>query len=95
MKPETNGAMKLLESFNAVVPDVIEAMMRESGMARRGMAPIAAGIRAQVNSYLASIDGGAHAVAPREAETVRVLMMALVAAAKERQRGRSPDWSLN
>ena len=47
MKPKTNGAVKLLESFNAVVPDVIEAMMRESGMARTGMAPIAAGIRAR------------------------------------------------
>ena len=65
-------------------------------MARGGMAPIAAAIRAQVNSYLASVAGeGGHAAAPREAETVRVLMMALVAAAKERQCGRLPDWALN
>jgi hypothetical protein len=75
--------MKLLDSFHAVVPDVIEIMMRESGMSRNGMTATA--IRAQVNNYLSSISRSAHALTAKEAETVRVMMITLVAAARERQ----------
>jgi hypothetical protein len=95
MKPKTDRAMKLLGSFDAVVPDVIESMMRESGMAGSSLPGLAAGIRTQVDSYRLSFSHGVHALAPQEAESVRVLMMALVAAAKERQLGLSPYGDLN
>ena len=85
MKPKARRAMKLLDSFHAGVPDVIETMMSESGMMRDGMAGIAARIRGQVNDYVSSISRSGDALAPREAESVRVLITVLVAAAKERQ----------
>jgi hypothetical protein len=95
MKPKTDRALKLLESFNAVVPDVIEEMMREAGMPRGGTGGVAAGIRAQVNGYLAAVGEGGRPLRPRQLETVRVLMIVLVAAAKERQCGPSPYPALN
>jgi hypothetical protein len=95
MKPKTQRAIELLDCFQAVYPDVIQTMMRESGMSGKGSARIAVGIRLQINSYLSSVSHGAAAPAPGEAETVRELMTALIAAARQRQFGLSPYGSLN
>ena len=95
MKPKTDLAMKLLGSFEAVVPDVIEAMMRACGMRPVGRAEKAARIRTQVDGYLSSICRSADDLTPRQRRSVGVLMMALVAAAKERESGLSPYELLN
>jgi hypothetical protein len=95
MKPKTKRAMTLLGSFEAVVPDVIEAMMRESGMTPVGMAEKASGIRTQVNDYLSSICRTAHDLTPRQVRTVGLLLIVLVAAAKEQEFRLSPYEGLN
>ena len=95
MKPKTDHAMKLLGSFDAVVPDVIEAMMRESGMTPVGMAEKAAGIRTQVNGYLSSICRNPGDLTPKQMRTVGLLMIVLVTAAKEQEFGLSRYEGLN
>jgi hypothetical protein len=55
----------------------------------------AAGIRSQVDGYLSSICGGAQDLTPGQTKTVGLLMMALVAAEKERELGLSPYECLN
>ena len=85
--------MKLLASFDAVVPDVIETMMRACGMQPVGRAETAAGIRTQVNGYLSSVGRGDGT--PGQTRTVGRLIMALVAGAKEREAGLSPYECLN